>query len=79
VEEIDDEGRSSGSAFLGRRCRGEGELWEWCGVERRWCCPFIGRRGKGERRAEAWRSSAGAPLMAAAAARCGTRYGEGKG
>jgi hypothetical protein len=27
VEEIDDEGRSSDSAFLGRRCRGEGEFW----------------------------------------------------
>jgi hypothetical protein len=26
VEEIDEEGWSSGSASLGRRCRGEGEL-----------------------------------------------------
>jgi hypothetical protein len=30
-----------------------GSSGERCRVERRWCCPFIGRRGKGERRAEA--------------------------
>jgi hypothetical protein len=38
---------------------GGGAVEEWrssgerCGVERRWCCPFIGRRGKGKGRGEA--------------------------
>jgi hypothetical protein len=42
-------GGSSGAAALHTRER-EGE---WCGVKRRWCSFFIGRRGKGRRRGEA--------------------------
>jgi hypothetical protein len=42
-------GGSSGAAALHTRERER----EWCGVTRRWCSFFIGRRGKGRRRGEA--------------------------
>jgi hypothetical protein len=48
-------------------------------MERRCCCPFIGRRGRGKgAEAVVW-ELAGVPLMAAAGGSVEGGYGEGKG
>jgi hypothetical protein len=81
VEEIGAARRSSGgSSGVVALCTRERKE-KWCGVKRRSCCPFIGRRGKGRRRARwcAARLVALAPLMARAAAWCTAVSGERKG
>jgi hypothetical protein len=53
VEEIGAVRRSSGGSSSAAPLHMREREGKWCGVKRRWCSFFIGRRGKGRRRGEA--------------------------